>query len=177
MSPLYRSFIGLDRINDLLENATRVDTSSAYPPYDIEKTGEDAYRISLAVAGFRPEELDVTSLPNLLVVSGRRGDDNSERERRYLHHGIAARAFERRFDLADHVRVKDARYEDGVLSIDLVREVPEALKPRRIEIATGSAVSRLEQADNQNRIEDTREQRAPKAACSRINPSIKGDWR
>ena len=166
-SPLYRSFVGFDRIADLLDDAASVDTSAAWPPYDIEKTGEDDYRISLAVAGFKPSELDVVSQPNMLVVTGRKSDDQGER--RYLHHGIASRAFEQRFNLAEHIVVKDARYEDGVLTIDLVREVPEALKPRRIEIGSGMADARLEApraesttqqpaADNDRR--DTREKQA-----------------
>jgi len=152
-SPLYRSFVGFDRIADLLQNAARVDMTASYPPYDIEKAGENAYRVSLAVAGFKPEELDIVSQPNLLVVSGKRAD---ERERAYLHHGIAARAFERRFDLADHVVVKNAAYENGMLTIDLAREVPEALKPRRIEISGAGRQERIEAprpeatADNEN---------------------------
>jgi molecular chaperone IbpA len=149
-SPLYRSFIGLDRISDLLDNAARMSDAPSYPPYDIEKLGDDEYRVSLAVAGFKPDELDVTSEPNVLVVSGRKRQDDGER--RLIHHGIAARAFERRFDLADHVRVREARYEDGVLTVDLVREIPEALKPRRIEIASGQP--RLERTETRNRIEN-----------------------
>ncbi len=141
-SPLYRSFVGFDRIADLLDTATKVDTTMSYPPYDIEKAGEDAYRISLAVAGFKPAELDVVSQPNMLVVTGRKSGDQGERQ--YLHHGIAARAFEQRFNLADHIVVKDARYEDGVLTIELVREVPEALKPRRIEIGSSLPQQRIE---------------------------------
>lgn len=141
-SPLYRSFVGFDRIADLLDTASKVDTTMSYPPYDIEKTGEDAYRISLAVAGFKSDELDVVSQPNMLVVTGRKSGDQGERL--YLHHGIAARAFEQRFNLADHIVVKDARYEDGVLTLDLAREVPEALKPRRIEIGSGVNELRIE---------------------------------
>ena len=160
-SPLYRSFVGFDRIADLLDTAMKVDTSMDWPPYDIEKTGEDAYRINLAVAGFKPGELEVVSQPNLLVVTGRRTP--AEGERRFLHHGIAARAFEQRFNLADHIVVKDARYEDGVLTLDLVREVPEALKPRRIEIGSGVPQHRLqtsERADGQPAVEDARRKKA-----------------
>jgi molecular chaperone IbpA len=153
MSPLYRSFIGFDRISDLLENATRLDAGASYPPYDIEVSGEATYRISLATAGFRPDDLEIVSQPNLLVVSGRRTNETGDR--RFLHHGLAARAFERKFDLADHVVVKDARYENGLLTIDLARELPEAMKPRRIEIGSGeprveATQARLEQADNGN---------------------------
>lgn len=136
-SPLYRSMIGVDRMADLIETAMRSDGDRNYPPYDIEKTAEDAYRISLAVAGFREADLELTAEPNLLVVAGRR--DDGEDARNYLHRGIAARSFERRFELADYVVVKQAQLADGVLSIDLAREVPEALKPRRIEIGGQSA--------------------------------------
>lgn len=135
-SPLYRSVIGVDRMADLIETAMRSEGDRNYPPYDIEKTGEDAYRITLAVAGFRPDELELTAQPNLLVVAGRQAAED-ETDRNYLHRGIAARNFERRFELADYVVVKDARHQDGLLSIDLAREVPEALKPRRIDIAAG----------------------------------------
>jgi len=134
-TPLFRSSIGFDRIFDMLENASRVTTIDNWPPYDIAKTGEDEYRITMAVAGFAPEELSLTAQPNLLVVAGRKqGDQDSVG---YLHHGLAMRAFERRFDLADYVQVKGASLENGLLSVDLVREVPEALKPRTIQIGTG----------------------------------------
>jgi molecular chaperone IbpA len=131
-SPLYRSVIGVDRMADLIETAMRSEGDRTYPPYDIEKIGEDAYRITLATAGFKADELELTAQPNLLIVSGRRtsGDEGHT----YLHRGIAGRDFERRFELADYVVVKSAQHADGLLSIDLAREVPEALKPRRIEI-------------------------------------------
>jgi molecular chaperone IbpA len=131
-SPLYRSMIGVDRMANLIETAMRSDGDASYPPYDIEKTGDDDYRITLAVAGFRPEELEVTSQPNLLVVSGRRA--KGDEARTYLHQGIAARSFERRFELADHVVVRSAAHADGLLVIELARETPEALKPHRIPI-------------------------------------------
>lgn len=144
LSPLYRSMIGVDRMADLIETAMRSESDATnYPPYDIEKTDEDAYRITVAVAGFRPDELEVTSQPNMLVVAGRKAQDE-ETQHSYLHRGIAARAFERRFELADYVMVKSAACADGVLTIDLVREVPEALKPRRIEIGAGGALERIE---------------------------------
>jgi len=152
-SPLYRSMVGFDHLASLLEAASKSESASNWPPYNIETTGENEYRIELAVAGFKPEELDIVSQPNLLVVSGKRAE---ERERAYLHHGIAARAFERRFDLADHVVVKNAAYENGMLTIDLAREVPEALKPRRIEISGAGRQERIEAprpeatADNEN---------------------------
>jgi molecular chaperone IbpA len=130
-SPLFRSSVGFDRIFDLLENATRVQAIDNWPPYNIEKVGEDQYRISMAVAGFSPDELNLTSQPNWLVVSGQKQGEESTQ---YLHRGIATRSFERRFELADHVKVKDARLENGLLTIELVREVPEEMKPRRIEV-------------------------------------------
>jgi molecular chaperone IbpA len=115
-----------------------------YPPYDIERTGEDSYRVTLAVAGFRPEELAVTAQQNTLVVSGeRRGHgDGGEQQRQTLHRGIAGRGFERRFELADHVKVVGANLADGLLTIELKREVPEAMRPRRIEIGSGKAQTR-----------------------------------
>lgn len=137
LSPLYRSVIGFDRLADLIDTAMQGEEDRSYPPYDIEKTGEDAYRITLAVAGFKPGDLEITTQPNLLVVKGGRGEDQSG-ERAYLHRGIARRAFERRFELADYVVVKGAEHTDGVLSIDLARETPEALKPRRIEVRARS---------------------------------------
>jgi len=150
-SPLYRSMIGVDRMASLIETAMRGDGDVSYPPYDIEKTGEDAYRITMAAAGFRPDELEITSQPNLLVVAGHKA--KAEDERTFLHRGIAARNFERRFELADHVVVRSAACADGVLTIDLAREVPEALKPRRIPIGTSNAqpVRRIE---NTNRSEN-----------------------
>jgi molecular chaperone IbpA len=130
-SPLFRSSVGFDRVLDLLENAARVQALDDWPPYDIERAGEDRYRITMAVAGFAPGELELTAQPNLLVVGGRKqGEDGA----RYLHRGIATRSFERRFELADHVQVKDARLENGLLTIELAREVPEAMRPRRIEV-------------------------------------------
>jgi molecular chaperone IbpA len=132
-APLSRSTIGFDRMMQLFEDATRLvdDGESSYPPYNIEKTGEDAYRITMAVAGFGEADLSITQQANSLLVAGRKqGDENS----RYLHHGLAARAFNRRFDLADFIKVTGASLLNGLLSIDLVREVPEAMKPRSITI-------------------------------------------
>jgi molecular chaperone IbpA len=117
---------------DLIETAMWSEGDTNYPPCDIEKTGEDAYRITLATAGFKPDELEVVAQPNLLVVTGRKA--KTEDGRTYLYRGIAGRNFERRFELADYVVVRNAAYVDGVLTIDLAREVPEALKPRRIEV-------------------------------------------
>ena len=133
-APLYRATVGFDRLADLMDRAMTVDAGQpTYPPYNIEKTDENAYRISIAVAGFAGDELAVEVKENTLVVSARKAED--EPQKTYLHRGIATRAFERRFALADHVKVTGAQHVDGMLHIDLVRETPEALKPRRIEIA------------------------------------------
>ncbi len=132
-APLYRATVGFDRIADLMDRALSADVGQpAYPPYNIEKTDENAYRISVAVAGFSADELTVEVKEGLLLVIARKSAE--EPARTYLHRGIATRAFERRFTLADHLRVTGAANADGMLHIDLVREVPEALKPRRIEI-------------------------------------------
>ena len=133
-APLYRATVGFDRIADLMDRALTTEVSQpAYPPYNIEKTAENGYRISVAVAGFTPDDLTVEVKDATLVIAARKAE--GEDPRRYLHRGIATRAFERRFALADHVRVTGAAHEHGMLHIDLVRETPEALKPRRIEIA------------------------------------------
>ncbi len=133
-APLYRATVGFDRIADLMDRVLATDVAQpTYPPYNIEKTAEDAYRISIAVAGFSPDELSVEVRDSSLFVSARKTAEDGERN--YLHRGIATRAFERRFALADHVRVAGAVHEHGMLHVDLVRETPEALKPRRIEIS------------------------------------------
>jgi len=131
-SPLTRSTIGFDRIFDLLDSAsTLAQGDDGYPPYNIAKTGDNAYRIEIALAGFAPEDLAVTSQQNVLIVSGRKAaEDNVQ----YLHHGIAGRAFERRFNLADYVKVSSANFVNGLLAVDLAREIPEEMKPRRIEV-------------------------------------------
>ena len=137
-APLYRATVGFDRIADLLDRALASDIGqTTYPPYNIEKTAENAYRISVAVAGFAPEDMTVEVKDATLVVAARKAGE--ETPRNYLHRGIATRAFERRFALADHVRVDGAAHEHGMLHIDLVRETPEALKPRRIAIAQGAS--------------------------------------
>jgi molecular chaperone IbpA len=142
-SPLFRASVGFDRVADMLDRVMTQDVgSNTYPPYNIEKTGENAYRISVAVAGFTGDELSVEQRENALVVSARKEKD--ETARTYLHRGIATRAFEKRFTLADHVKVTAATHENGMLHIDLVREVPEALKPRRIEITSDAGVPALE---------------------------------
>ena len=131
-TPYRRSTVGFDRLFDLLESQVRNSAGDNYPPFNIERRGEDSYRITLAVAGFREEDLDITAHQNLLVIQGRRRDESPEGE--MLHVGIANRGFERRFELADFVRVERADLADGLLVIDLVREVPEAMKPRKIAI-------------------------------------------
>jgi molecular chaperone IbpA len=133
-SPLYRSVVGFDRLADLLDSAA-ADGAGGYPPYNIERTDENAYRVEIAVAGFRPEELAIEVKENLLTVTGRKAANDEPR--RYLHRGLAERNFERKFQLADYVVVTEANLADGLLSIALKRELPEALKPRRIEIAVG----------------------------------------
>lgn len=136
-SPLFRSTIGFDRLMHLLEGASNVDeTTLGYPPYNIEKTDENAYRITLAVAGFAEEDLHVETKENTLVVAGRQSKENGEHS--FLHRGIAGRAFQRIFELAEHLKVTGAGMENGLLHIDLVREVPEEMKPRRIEISTSA---------------------------------------
>jgi molecular chaperone IbpA len=137
LAPLYRATVGFDRLADLMDRALVGDAAPTYPPYNIEKTAENAYRISIAVAGFGPEDLAVEVKENTLFVTARKAPDTVERT--YLHRGIATRAFERKFALADHVKVSGASHEHGMLHIDLIRETPEALKPRRIEIARPDA--------------------------------------
>lgn len=139
MQPLYRATVGFDQIADLMDRVFTNDVSrESYPPYNIEKTAEDGWRISVAVAGFTDEELGVEVKEKSLVISAKKAEDGEAKT--YLHRGIATRAFERRFHLADHVRVTGAVHENGMLHVDLVREVPESLKPRRIEIAKANDI-------------------------------------
>ena len=139
LAPLYRATVGFDQIADMMDRVLSSDVAQpTYPPYNIEKTADDAYRISIAVAGFSGPDLSVEVKDRARVVSARKAEDDDART--YLHRGIATRAFERRFHLADHVRVTGATHADGMLHIDLIREMPEALKPRQIEIASGDAV-------------------------------------
>ena len=137
-APLFRSSVGFDRIFNLLENAQRGRSISDWPPYDIVKTGDDSYRISIAVAGFAQDDLDLTFQSNLLTVTGKKQETSTDG---YLHRGIASRPFEHRFELADHVRATEADLKNGLLSIDLVREIPEALKPRKISIQSELALA------------------------------------
>lgn len=140
LSPLYRTAIGFDRLADMLSNAQRVDTNG-YPPYNIESLGEDRYRITMAVAGFGRDELDIVSEQNTLTVSGNKNEPSEadEGDREFLYRGIANRSFERRFQLADHVKVAGADLENGLLHIELQRELPERMKPRQIEIGSGES--------------------------------------
>jgi molecular chaperone IbpA len=135
LSPLYRSVVGFDRLADLLDSAS-TEAATGYPPYNIERTGENAYRIEIAVAGFKSDDLNIEVKENLLTVQGRK--PANDETKRYLHRGLAERNFERRFQLADYVVVSDAQLADGLLSISLKRELPEALKPRRIEIGAAA---------------------------------------
>ncbi|MGV9009260.1 Hsp20 family protein [Brevundimonas sp.] len=140
-TPLYRSAVGFDRLAGLLESAARTSQENGWPPYNIETTGENAYRIEVAVAGFKPDELTLEVKETLLTVTGRKtANDDGAEQRTYLHRGLAERDFERRFQLADYVVVKGADLVNGLLSIELNRELPEALKPRRIDIGTGKAL-------------------------------------
>jgi molecular chaperone IbpA len=134
-SPLYRSVVGFDRLADLLDNAAADSAAGGYPPYNIERTDENAYRVEIAVAGFRAEELSIEVKENLLTVTGRKAANDEPR--RFLHRGLAERNFERKFQLADYVIVTEANLADGLLSIALKRELPEALKPRRVDISVG----------------------------------------
>jgi molecular chaperone IbpA len=135
LDPFWRTSIGFDRLFDLMDESLRFEPEDHYPPCNIVRTGEDSYRISLAVAGFKPEQISITVNQNVLIISGRSDDKQDKGE--YLYRGIAGRPFERRFNLADFVEVKGASIDDGLLQIELKREVPEAMKPRRIDIKTG----------------------------------------
>ena len=143
-TPLYRSAVGFDRLARQLESAARTSQENGWPPYNIETTGENEYRIEIAVAGFKPDELTIEAKENQLTVTGRKtANDDGAAERTYLHRGLAERDFERRFQLADYVVVSGASLDNGLLAISLKRELPEALKPRRIEIATNATTSAL----------------------------------
>ncbi len=156
-TPYRRSTIGFDRLFEFLENTNR-EQADNYPPYDIEKLSDDRYRITLAVAGFSPGDIDITARQNLLTITGRKAE-NRARDGSYVHMGIATRAFERRFELADFVRVEDADMRDGLLSIELVREIPDAMKPRKISI-NGAADRTIEnEAQPQPEVEQSNETR------------------
>jgi len=151
-APLFSSSIGFEHLFNLLENAARVQQINNWPPYNIEKTGEESYRITMAVAGFNPDEIDVTAQPNLLVVSGQKHAQDNGSE--VLYRGIAGRSFERRFELADYVEVAGAALQNGLLTVDLVRQVPEAMKPKKIAIGTARALSQ------DNNVQQITEQKA-----------------
>lgn len=145
-TPLFRSSVGFDRIVDMLENASRATAVDNWPPYDIARAGEDDYRVTMAVAGFSQDELSITQEQNVLMVSGQKAEEDTGE---YLHRGIAGRTFQRRFQLADHVKVTGAVLENGLLTIDLKREIPEEMKPRRIEIDSGGTATRRIEAGKQ----------------------------
>lgn len=145
-TPYRRSTVGFDRLFDLLENTARASGGENYPPFNIERRGEDAYRITLAIAGFRSDDLDITAQQNLLTIAGKKRDEATDGE--MLHIGIANRGFERRFELADYVRVAAADLADGLLVIDLVREVPEAMKPKKIAVGKPDDRASLEIVQN-----------------------------
>jgi molecular chaperone IbpA len=137
-SPYRRSTVGFDRLFDMLENSGLGNGGENYPPFDLKKTGENDYCIELAVAGFKPDEIDITAQQNVLIVSGRKAEESGETCSDYIYRGIANRSFERRFALADHIQVRGADMRDGLLAIELVREIPEAMKPRKIDIGGSS---------------------------------------
>ena len=145
-TPYRRTMVGFDRLFDLLENQNRFNAGDNYPPFNIERRGEDAYRITLAVAGFKATDIDITAQQNLLVIQGKKGEETPAGQ--FLHVGIAQRGFERRFELADYVRVDGANLEDGLLTIDLVREVPEAMKPKKIPVGTQKPLTVVKDADD-----------------------------
>lgn len=139
LTPYRRSTVGFDRLFDLIENSARLQQTDNYPPFNIERLSEDRYRVTLAVAGFKPDEIDITAQQNLLLVTGKKNEEAVDRAK-FLHLGIANRSFERRFELADFVKVEAASLADGLLVVELVREVPDAMKPRKIAINGKGAV-------------------------------------
>jgi molecular chaperone IbpA len=146
LTPFRRSTVGFDRLFDLIENNTRLQATDNYPPFNIERLSEDSYRVTLAVAGFKIEEIDITAQQNLLLISGKKPEVEQDRGN-FLHLGIANRSFERRFELADFVRVENAGLADGLLTVDLVREIPDAMKPRKIAINGKGAVIGIDDVD------------------------------
>ncbi len=152
-TPYRRSTVGFDRLFDLLENQARLNSGDNYPPFNIAKSGEDNYRITLAVAGFRPQDIDITAQANLLTVQGKKRDDIDDGSE-LLHVGIANRGFERRFELADYVRVENAQLADGLLVIDLVREVPDAMKPKKIAVNGSATLTAVPSSDGDDKSAD-----------------------
>ena len=147
LTPFRRSAIGFDRLFDMLEASARQAASDNYPPFNLERIAEDRYRITLAVAGFSRDEIEITAQQNLLLVKGKKDNSNAD-QGAYLHLGIATRSFERRFELADFIRVDDARLHEGLLTVDLVREVPEAMKPKTVAIKTGAPLKAIDSASD-----------------------------
>src|SRR5690348_2914546 len=145
LAPLYRSTVGFDRLFSMLDNVAGFDAGSTYPPYNIERTGENTYRITLAVAGFAENEISIEAKQNTLTIKGEKPTKTDEKKSEVLYQGIAARAFERAFQLAEHVEVKGAALENGLLHVDLVRQVPEAMKPRRIVIGNNGSAKVIDQ--------------------------------
>ncbi len=145
-SPLYRSTVGFDRLFTMLDSLAQPEQSQTYPPYNIERTGENSYRITMAIAGFGEAELSIEAREHVLTVKGEKSDDGENGSGDFLYRGIAKRAFERRFQLAEYVEVNGAKLENGLMHVDLVREIPEAMKPRRIDIAadTGTQTKQIE---------------------------------
>jgi molecular chaperone IbpA len=145
-APLWRSSVGFDRLFDLINDTQRLDAQDNYPPYDIVRTGENAYRISVALAGFSSDEISITAQQNRLTVAGSKAEQKAgpTLEHEYLHQGISARPFERQFNLEDHVEVEGASFENGLLQIELARKIPEAMKPRRIEIGAAASNRKTE---------------------------------
>ena len=141
-APYRRSTVGFDRLFDMLESSGTGQGQENYPPFDLIKLGDNEYRIELAVAGFKPNEIDITAQQNVLIVSGKKGEESENRGQDYIYRGIATRSFERRFALADHIQVRGADLKDGLLAVELVREIPEAMKPRKISIGDGERQER-----------------------------------
>jgi molecular chaperone IbpA len=158
-APFRRSSVGFDRLFDMLENSSNGEASDNYPPFDLIKSGDNQYCIQLAVAGFRPDEIDITAQQNVLIVSGRKDEESQEKDSDYIYRGIAGRSFERRFALADHIQVRGADLKDGLLSIELVREIPEAMKPRKIQVG-GSQRGEPAQSPQHDRIDSSEHQPA-----------------
>jgi len=146
-APFRRSTVGFDRLFDMLENSNVGQSQENYPPFDLIKKGENDYSIQLAVSGFKPEEIDITAQQNVLLVSGRKSDESNENGGDFIYRGIASRSFERRFALADHIQVKGADLKDGLLSIELIREIPEAMKPRKIDIGGSEKLASRQTVD------------------------------
>src|SRR5690349_9143734 len=146
-APFRRSSVGFDRLFDMLENSSLGGAQENYPPFDLIQSGENEYRIELAVAGFKPDEIDITAQQNVLIVSGRKAEESEQKGTNYIYRGIANRSFERRFALADHIQVKGADLKDGLLAIELVREIPEAMKPRKINIGASEKLASRQTVD------------------------------